>query len=311
MLKPKKDEKDAIREALAKFGLPTGSKVRIPDALVAPLLELVEAYANKAAEVREQQTHIRDLRGTADLQLRRLAELTQRVDELGNLALEDELTGLPNRRALNRHLTRMPRRLNDAPCIIIADLNYLKRFNSYSEELGSTAIQLVADTLSRHFAGSGDTADRGFIVRHNEKGDEFVIVTYKTQEAELKAQLEAANEALLRQPLVDRQTGTVLPVSIAFGYCYLNQVNNDVKTAMEKADQEMNKHKRGPSKQRTAERARELEKESVTVDPVMSATPEAFSRREDARRISPRSIAPHSTHINQPQSRSRSAGGDN
>lgn len=95
----------------------------------------------------------------------------------------DELTGLPNRRALDEYLRTLGRRYS----IAMVDVDHFKRFNDrYGHDEGDNALRLVARVL----AGSS----QGRVFRYG--GEEFAVV-YRSRSKEAAAErLEAAREKL-------------------------------------------------------------------------------------------------------------------
>ena len=104
------------------------------------------------------------------------ADMLVRLEEL---ALTDELTGLPNRRALNEALDRelkRARREGHTVCVAILDLDYFKRYN---DALGHLAgDRLLAETSSAW----RDALRGGTDVLARFGGEEFVVVLPTTMD---------------------------------------------------------------------------------------------------------------------------------
>jgi len=101
--------------------------------------------------------------------IRQLDVQTERVREL---AVTDELTGLPNRRAWNTELPRTierVRRTGDPLTVAIIDIDHFKKFNdTYGHAGGDEALRAVANTLR----GSCRATD--VVARYG--GEEFALI---------------------------------------------------------------------------------------------------------------------------------------
>ena len=95
-----------------------------------------------------------------------------RASELERLTLEDELTGLGNRRALDLKLTELVTKacLAEAPlAVVLLDLDHFKRINDqFGHTVGDRVLVQVAKLLSEHTRGSDVVARTG--------GEEFVLL---------------------------------------------------------------------------------------------------------------------------------------
>jgi diguanylate cyclase (GGDEF)-like protein len=100
-------------------------------------------------------------------------EMKQMRDQLAELAVTDALTGLGNRRRLERTLNQEVSRLARTAAqlsIIILDIDFFKRFNdSYGHTAGDRCITMVGATLNRALRRAVDLA-----VRYG--GEEFACV---------------------------------------------------------------------------------------------------------------------------------------
>lgn len=119
---------------------------------------IVDLQRSLAERVRELEEAVEE---------RRRAE-----EELRELTLTDDLTGLYNRRGfftLAEHHFKTARRTNQSSLIIYADLDGLKQINdNFGHNEGSQAISKTADILRQTFRESDIIARLG--------GDEFVIL---------------------------------------------------------------------------------------------------------------------------------------
>ncbi|WP_108124025.1 sensor domain-containing diguanylate cyclase [Saccharospirillum mangrovi] len=138
----------------------------------------------------------------ADRLAQEVAERTQQLAEsnrrLRQMALTDPLTGLPNRRQLDdfgelhHRLARLTQaRLHAA----IFDLDHFKQVNdSYGHPVGDRFLQTVANTLEQVLL----TPSTGPRLVARLGGEEFALVCYGLDDAELPSLLEAARDAISR-----------------------------------------------------------------------------------------------------------------
>jgi len=134
------------------------------------------------------------------MQLRRFAELVAPVmhDSLANAALRqaaltDQLTGLSNRRALDRELDRMCTERRGV-CLLLLDIDGLKEVNdTLGYEQGDHLICALAVAL-RETVGEGTVIARM-------GGDEFVVLLPESTAKKVRKLGRKVRKALARQPL--------------------------------------------------------------------------------------------------------------
>lgn len=133
-----------------------------------------------------------------------IAELKVREEELHEMAMFDELTGLPNRLHLNDHLTDTVLRHTRAGtrfALLFLDIDKFKRIN---DSLGHA----VGDSILKHFAETLHSLIRDCDFFARISGDEFVVIMDELDEMEcaqafatrifesLKSPIEIAGEKL-------------------------------------------------------------------------------------------------------------------
>lgn len=148
------------------------------------------------------------------------------TEHLERLALEDILTGIGNRAALERHmeeLAEMPVARTEAPCLLLFDLDGFKEIN---DSLG----HMAGDEILRHFAGYvASTLHRDdFMARLG--GDEFVAVLqgYTPDSARLFAEHVVSNLASMKVSGADK-------IGVSVGMTFF-QPGDDMETVIETAD---------------------------------------------------------------------------
>jgi len=141
-----------------------------------------------------------------------VAQLQGRIDQLDQLAHQDVLIGLPNRRAFMRQLDQLIARVNrydETAAMLFIDVDGLKLINdSFGHKAGDEALMFVAELLVRGVRASDAVARIG--------GDEFGILLEHADET-------SAGETATR--LVSHiagcefcYEGTCLPLSVAIGF---------------------------------------------------------------------------------------------
>ncbi|MDP4527680.1 GGDEF domain-containing protein [Alkalimonas delamerensis] len=110
------------------------------------------------------------------------------------LAYIDELTQLPQRRALMGHLNRLGKK----SAVTMLDVDHFKKFNdTYGHDVGDQVLRLLGAILAKQ---RGMTAYRY-------GGEEFTLVFHHANPKKLKEQLEQVRQQVADYPLVVRQGG--------------------------------------------------------------------------------------------------------
>lgn len=138
---------------------------------------------------------------------RDVTEKATAIEHLERLALEDMLTGIANRAALQQHLEALPRQtesgttdtMPEKPCMLLFDLDGFK-------EINDTLGHIAGDNILRHFAGYVASTLRrdDFMARLG--GDEFVAILkgYTPGEAYHTAEQVVENLACMKVSGADR-----------------------------------------------------------------------------------------------------------
>ncbi|WP_417665569.1 diguanylate cyclase [Pseudidiomarina sp.] len=135
-------------------------------------------------------------------------ELLQANAKLAQLARQDSLTDLINRRGLDEcleHELRRAVRAKHPLTLMMVDVDYFKRLNDeYGHLHGDEVLKAVADILQKNFKRTGE-----YVARFG--GDEFMIVCPQTELSELAAQ---AKKVLTEVQKLKGKLGTPVTVSI-------------------------------------------------------------------------------------------------
>jgi diguanylate cyclase (GGDEF)-like protein len=162
----------------------------------------------------------------------KVARLQERVEQLDQLAHQDSLISLPNRRGFMRELERLIARVDRYginAAMLFVDLDGLKMINdTFGHRAGDEALIQVANLLASGVRHSDVVARIG--------GDEFGILLEASDE-------DAAHETASR--LVDLictcefvHDGDALPLSVAIGVGMIDALDT-AEAVMERADAAM------------------------------------------------------------------------
>jgi diguanylate cyclase (GGDEF)-like protein len=165
-----------------------------------------------------------------------VAQLQARVEQLDELAHQDSLINLPNRRGFMRELERLCARVSrygSGAAMLFVDLDGLKMINdTFGHRAGDESLIQVAELLTRGVRRGDVVARIG--------GDEFGILLENASE-------ESAHETAAR--LIElicgcefSHDGDELPLSVAIGVGMIDG-NDPPDEVMARADEEMYRRK--------------------------------------------------------------------
>ncbi len=162
--------------------------------------------------------------------------LEARVAKLDDLAHQDALIDIPNRRGFMRELERLiarVQRYNVNAAMLFVDLDGLKMINdSFGHRAGDQALIQVAALLAKGIRRSDVVARIG--------GDEFGILLERADEA--SAQDTAARLTDLIGSCDFSHDGDALPLSVAIGLAMI-AAGDSAEAIMARADEEMYRRK--------------------------------------------------------------------
>lgn len=189
-------------------------------------------------QVRHQQQlaecRLGTLQQSHDQSLEQVQELTRQLEDasarLKNLALEDPLTGLANRTALDRHINHVLRRSRRRPAPLAVMLIDLDGFKQLQEQLGDETADRILCEIAERLSGAAREAD--FVARVG--GDEFALVADDLSEAH---QAQSIAERLLDalSPSIELE-GQSVSVSVSIGVTLTHAADPNLPELLRQAD---------------------------------------------------------------------------
>ena len=206
------------------------------------ILQAVNASLNQSTEPAQlpqtgqlQREHLQLL---ADKLYEKNQELEKANEQLRNLSLTDELTGLNNRRGfmiLANGLLKFSQRANHPLCLLYIDMDSLKQINdAFGHAHGDTALTHFAQILTRTFRDSDVIARMG--------GDEFAVLTIDATEGNLKA-IQARLQSNVDTH--NLESGRAYNLSFSMGIIRVDLTSTyTVDALLAQADEAMYEHKK-------------------------------------------------------------------
>ena len=174
---------------------------------------------------------------------RRFVELHREIEAknrfLERLALTDDLTGLPNRRALEQWATKQLSGAvrHDFPfCLVMADLDQFKSINdAHGHDAGDAVLKKFAEILQINTRQCDVCGRLG--------GDEFLLVITHSEEDGVRQAIEHLREQIEAQRLTFG--GHEVGITASFGMASLNRGQNlDFERVLVRADVALHSAKR-------------------------------------------------------------------
>jgi len=189
------DDLQAALEGLSRCEEALGDAV----AALAALREVRQVEARKSDEAARATVARRELR----------VELARLTNQWAQQALQDPLTGLGNRRALERWLAEQQPRVErgEPMSLLLLDLDHFKQINDgFGHDTGDEVLRRVADLIRRH-CRSGDLAARY-------GGEEFLLALAGVPPAEAVRVAERLRESVAGHGWPGLKPGLAVTVSI-------------------------------------------------------------------------------------------------
>jgi diguanylate cyclase (GGDEF)-like protein len=186
--------------------------------------------------VRDEAVLVRDGEGKPSVWQGVLYDITERKaleEQLEHRALQDALTGLPNRQLFVDRLgqaLRRTRRQNNRVAVLFLDLDEFKVVNdSLGHEAGDLLLTVVAQRLRRCLRPEDTLARFG--------GDEFVVMIEAVDDSAVAVQVAERMMGELRRPFV--LEGRELYVAASIGISLGNTRTHDPDGLLREADTAM------------------------------------------------------------------------
>jgi len=150
----------------------------------------------------------------------RTKQLQQANNLLEQMAREDGLTGILNRRAFDEILQQECRRTErnqTAINLLLIDIDYFKQYNdTLGHPAGDACIQAVANVLEQHFNRAGE-----FVARYG--GDEFAVVLPSIDKDKAIKQAEKICQSVSKLTLANPQSEISSFVTVTIGIGHMNK----------------------------------------------------------------------------------------
>lgn len=186
---------------------------------------LGHAFEQFATARYKAESALRDAREETECANRQLQQVNEQLRELSEI---DELTGIANRRALDRHIAHEYRRVQRHQSefsLMMIDIDWFKEYNDqYGHPAGDRCLRLVAQCLSQQIRREGE-----LVARYG--GEEFCIVLPGVGEMDALACARRLQEAIYDLGL-EHPRGIV---SLSIGIATSNQERSLSRTQLSEA----------------------------------------------------------------------------
>jgi diguanylate cyclase (GGDEF)-like protein len=158
-------------------------------------------------------------------------------DTLKKISMIDELTQLPNRRALDEFIERSAKhaiRAEEPLSVIMMDIDYFKKFNdTYGHQQGDLCLQKVAHAIEDALQRATD-----FVGRYG--GEEFTVVLPHTDLMGAKKVANAILESVRSQKINHKASEVADIVTVSLGVATCSKAEEGCKEIlMERADENL------------------------------------------------------------------------
>ena len=188
--------------------------------------------------LRQEFTRATELQAALDTMQEEQKTLARRTEELERLSMLDALTGIPNRRHLDERVMAemaLMKRKSTLLALVLFDLDHFKMVNdTYGHAAGDIVLKAVAETAKSLLRPSD------FIARIG--GEEFTLLLPRTNMQGAATISDRIRESLMALNIVYAEFR--IPVTASFGVTLLDESENDITEAMNRADTALYRAKR-------------------------------------------------------------------
>ncbi|MCI5050068.1 MAG: GGDEF domain-containing protein [Rickettsiales bacterium] len=167
-------------------------------------------------------------------------QLKEKLDMAKKESEQDFLTGLFNRKALDKRIASLAEESKDTNqplSIMMIDIDHFKKFNdTYGHQIGDQVLKIVAKALKDSLKGSDIVARYG--------GEEFSVLLPETPLVGATAAAEAVRKNIASKELKRRDTGENYgQITVSIGVACFKLDSDDPKTFVKRADDALYKSK--------------------------------------------------------------------
>lgn len=216
---------------------------QVRDSLAAEHAQQIIEHARWEVEeqqrlVRQESTRAIELQAALDTMQEEQKTLARRTEELERLSMLDALTGIPSRRHLDERVMAemaLMKRKSSLLALVLFDLDHFKMVNdTYGHAAGDIVLKAVAETAKSLLRPSD------FIARIG--GEEFTLLLPRTNLQGAATISDRIRESLMALNIVYAEFR--IPVTASFGVTLLDESENDITEAMNRADTALYRAKR-------------------------------------------------------------------
>jgi len=212
-----------------------GKKIDLKQRISSEIEDIIKAMVYK--QQFDQKEHIKltsqfkNMKKKLQLVEGQAQQYKSQLDEQKQLNLQDVLTKLPNRAALNQRFeTEFNNAKNfDKPLwVVVADIDHFKRINdTYGHNAGDKTLQVISSAISRSLRGSE------FIARYG--GEEFVFLIPMATKPMVSSILERVREHIKAIPFKFKKER--VSITISLGATKVRLEDQTTEAVFERADQ--------------------------------------------------------------------------
>ena len=161
------------------------------------------------------------------------AKLSKANQMLKEISLEDDLTGIPNRRCFRAFIDAglVQKHRGMVLSIIMADIDFFKQYNDhYGHVAGDKVLVTVAQQFNQAVRDPKEFAARW-------GGEEFIFAAFNANENELFELAETIRKNILALKIRHEYSDVSSYVTVSFGVCSMRiRRNSDISKVIEQAD---------------------------------------------------------------------------